>query len=358
MRNYFVKHFPKRLLQGSSFVVQGETQRESFPWLTCKSIWVAALFSVLAVCGPCLGEDVSLKKVSLMPQWLPQAQFAGYMVALDKGFYREAGLDVTLLRGGPGEPSMEAIRSGRATFCTSWLSTGIQQKAAGEPILNIGQIVQRSALMLISKKEKKIETPKDFEGKKIGIWEGDFRIQPLAFFRMNHLTVQIVPMYGTINLFLKGGVDAISAMWYNEYHTLLNSGLDPDELSLFFFRDNPALNFPEDGLYCLEKTYEADPQTCAKLLQASLKGWLYAFKHQDEALDIVMKYTDEANVGTNRSHQRWMLAKMRNLIMPPGSEAHLGKLDPKDYARVGEVLCDLGFIRNVPAFDEFYRGPR
>jgi NitT/TauT family transport system substrate-binding protein len=358
MKYSSAKNLMEKCPRRDNVVVQAETQRRSFLWFARKKVWVIVFLSVFAVSGPCPGEDVSLKKVSLMPQWLPQAQFAGYMVALDKGFYKEAGLDVTLLRGGPGEPSMEAIRSERATFCTSWLSTGIQQKAAGEPVLNIGQIVQRSALMLISKKEKKIETPKDFEGKKIGIWEGDFRIQPLAFFRMNHLTVQIVPMYGTINLFLKGGVDAISAMWYNEYHTLLNSGLEPEELNLFFFRDNSALNFPEDGLYCLEKTYEADPQTCARLLRASLKGWMYAFKHQDEALDIVMKYCDEANVGTNRSHQRWMLAKMRNLIMPPGSEAHLGKLDPKDYDRVGEVLRDLGFIRNVPPFDEFYRGPR
>jgi NitT/TauT family transport system substrate-binding protein len=306
---------------------------------------------------PCLGSGPDLKKVSLIPQWLPQAQFAGYMLALDKGFYKEAGLDLTLMRGGPSDPPIEAMRSGRATFCTSWLSTGIQQRAAGEPIINIGQIVQRSALMLISKKAKRIEAPRDFEGKKVGIWEGDFRIQPLAFFRMNKLTVNIVPMYGTINLFLKGGVDAISAMWYNEYHTLLNSGLDSDELSLFFFRDNPALDFPEDGIYCLDSTYADNREACSKLVQASLKGWLYAFEHPDEALDIVMKYADEAKIGTNRAHQKWMLARMRDLIIPEGDKADLGKLDPEDYSRVGEVLRDLGFIRNVPPIGDFYKGP-
>lgn len=322
------------------------------------TVVAAALLCVQLISGSCFGSDAGLKKVAMMPQWLPQAQFAGYMVALDKGFYRQAGLDVTLMRGGPSEPPMEAVRSGRATFCSTWLSKGIQQRAAGDPILNIGQIIQQSALMLISKKEKKIETAKDFEGKKIGIWEGDFRIQPLAFLRMNHLTANIVPMYGTINLFLKGGVDAISAMWYNEYHTILNSGLERDELNLVFFRDNSELNFPEDGIYCLEKTYEDDPQTCEQFVQASLKGWRYAFHHADEALNIVMKYTDEANVGTNRAHQKWMLDRMHDLIMPAGSEGDFGKLDPKDYSRVGNVLQDLGFIRTVPPFDEFYRGPR
>jgi NitT/TauT family transport system substrate-binding protein len=325
-------------------------------WLRMQA---TVLLSILAVSLPCFGSsDANLKKVSLMPQWLPQAQFAGYMVALNKGFYREVGLDLTLMKGGPSEPPMEAVRSGKATFCTGWLSTGIQQRAAGEPIVNIGQIIQRSALMLISKKEKNIEAPKDFEGRKIAIWEGDFRIQPLAFFRMNNLKVNIVPMYGTINLFLKGGVDAISAMWYNEYHTLYNSGLDEDELSLFFFRDNPALDFPEDGIYCLEKTYEEDPQVCSKFVQASLKGWMYAFKHTDEALDVVMKYVDEANVGTNRAHQKWMLGRMRDLIIGNEPGADLGKLDPEDYSRVGKVLHELSFIGRTPPFDEFYKGPR
>jgi NitT/TauT family transport system substrate-binding protein len=302
------------------------------------------------------GPDGS--KVSFLPQWLPQAQFAGYMVARDKGFYREQGLDVTIMRGGPGEPPMDALNSGKADFCTSWLSTAIQRRAAGDPIVNIGQIIQRSALMLISKRNGTIHAPMDFEGKKVGIWEGDFRIQPLAFFRMHKLNVQIVPLYGTINLFFKNGVDAISGMYYNEYHTLLNSGLDPDELNLFPFRDDSALDFPEDGIYCREETFRENPAVCAKFVAASLKGWLYVFRHPDEALDIVMKYAQEANTGTNRAHQRWMLQRMKNLIMPGGYEKRLGKLAPEDYLRVGNVLQELNFIRNIPSFDEFYRGER
>ncbi len=302
------------------------------------------------------GPDGS--KVSFLPQWLPQAQFAGYMAAQDKGFYREKGLDVSMMRGGPSEPPMDALNAGKADFCTSWLSTAIQRRAAGDPIVNIGQIIQRSALMLISKRSGTIQAPTDFEGKKVGIWEGDFRIQPLAFFRMHNLNVHIVPMYGTINLFFKNGVDAITGMYYNEYHTLINSGFDPDELNLFAFRDDSTLDFPEDGIYCLEKTFREKPEVCAKFVAASLKGWLYVFRHPDEALDIVMKYAQDANTGTNRAHQRWMLQRMKNLIMPGGYEERLGKLDPEDYLRVGKVLQELNFIGTIPTYDEFYRGQR
>ena len=110
--------------------------------------------------------------------------------------------------------------------------------------------------MLIAKKRSGIESVRDLEGKRIGLWGGNFQIQPMAFFRKYDLSVTTVPLYSTVNLFLKGAVEAASAMWYNEYHIILNSGYNPDELTLFFFSDF-GLNFPEDGLYCIEETYRA-----------------------------------------------------------------------------------------------------
>ena len=109
----------------------------------------------------------------------------------------------------------------------------------------------------------------------------------------------------------------MSAMWYNEYHTILNSGLNPDDLTLFFF-SRLGLNFPEDGIYCMEKTLREDPESCEAFVQASIKGWLYAFENQDDALNIVMKHAKAAHTGTNKAHQRWMLARMKELIMPEG----------------------------------------
>ncbi len=144
---------------------------------------------------------MSLKKVALLPQWMPQAQFAGYMVAGQRVLQR-GGVGRHAPEGRTGRASHGGDAFGRATFLYSWLSPQ-SSRGPRENDPEYRQIVQRSALMLISKKVKKIEAPKTSKGKKIGIWEGDFRVQPLAFFRMNHLNVQIVPMYGTINLFLK-----------------------------------------------------------------------------------------------------------------------------------------------------------
>ena len=145
-----------------------------------KQTCLIVLLTMLVLIGPVLCTAEPLIKVSLVPQWIPQAQFAGYMMALEKGFYKDAGLDLTLMRGGPDDPPFEMLSNRRATFCTGWLSTGIQQKSAGIPVINLGQMIQRSALMLIAKKASGITSAADLNGKRIGLWEGDFRIQPLA----------------------------------------------------------------------------------------------------------------------------------------------------------------------------------
>ncbi len=119
------------------------------------------------LCLSCFLSDLhaqDLKKASFAPQWIPQAQFAGYMVALDKGFYKEAGIDLTLLVGGPGNPPLDAIQTGKATFCTDWLSNGIEKRSWAIDVVNLAQISQRSALVLVAKKKSGIEAPQDLNG--------------------------------------------------------------------------------------------------------------------------------------------------------------------------------------------------
>jgi NitT/TauT family transport system substrate-binding protein len=301
------------------------------------------------------------RSFSLIPQWLPQAQFAGYYMAAEKGLYRKHGLNLTVLRGGPEHSLSATFARDKATFATAFLSSAIQLRSQGVRLVNIGQIVQRSGFMLVSKKSSGINNPADLSGKKVGLW-ADFRLQPLAFFRKYGVDVKPVYQGATMHLFLRGGVAAASAMWYNEYHALLNSGLNEDELTPFFF-DRHGLNFPEDGLYCLEETFRRDPTSCCNFVRASLEGWEYAFAHPEETLDVVMRHIDRANVATNRIHQKWMLATMKDLIVPsgpsasprpPGSRGALGYLRQEDYLRVAGEMKINRLIAQIPPYGEMY----
>jgi NitT/TauT family transport system substrate-binding protein len=300
-----------------------------------------------------LAHADALDTVSFIPQWQPQAQFAGFYVAYEKGFYRERGLEVKILRGGPERPPSEMLAQGRADFCTLQLAGAIVRRSRGLKLVDICQLSQHSALMLVAKRSSGIIEPEDINGKKVGVWGEDFRGQLDAFFRRYHLKVHTVPQGTTLNLFLRGGVDVASAMWYNEYHLLLNTGLNPEELTAFFLAAH-GLNFPEDGIYCLEKTYKDRPRVCRAFVQGTIAGWQYAFAHPEEALDIVMKYVDEAHVATNRVHQQWMLERMQTMILAAGPRGPIGGLDPADYDRAAATLKDDGTIKEIPDFSKFY----
>lgn len=312
------------------------------------------LSSASILCHASLCADKPLKKTSIITLWLPQAQFAGYYVAKEKGLYEEAGLDVAIINGGPDNPPLKLLEDRRADFCVMWLSTAMEKRSQGTKLVNISQILQRSGLMLVAKKSSGILTPKDIDNKRIGLWSADFEIQPRAFIKKYANSVTIIQQSYTINLFLAGGVDVASAMWYNEYHTMINSGYDPEDLTTFFFYDH-GLNSPEDGIYTLEDTVNTDPEKCRAFVSASLKGWIYAFSHIDETVDIVTRYMAQAHLPVTRVHQKWQLERIRDLALVNESYKDFGKLSEKDFNEVAKGLKEAGLIDHIPEFGLFHK---
>ena len=320
-----------------------------------KKLFIVVIFFV-CFSFPAMAVSGTPAKMSFIPQWVPQAQFAGYYMAYEKGIYERYGIDLTIITGGPDRPPSDLLEEGTADFATLWLTTGIQLRAKGVPVVNIAQMLKRSALMLVAKKSSGIERPEDMNGKKVGLWGPVFQIQPRAFFKKYKLDVREVPQSYSVNLFLRDGVDVASAMWYNEYHTILNCGLNPDELTTFFFHEH-GLNFPEDGIYVLEKTYRNNPELCRAFVEASLEGWQYAFDHPDETIAVVMRNLEREHIPATAVHQRWMLDRMKDLMLPDeGAGGPPGSLNPVDYHRVALGLKTNDLIEVIPSFTSFYRG--
>ena len=182
--------------------------------------WILLILPLLLLALPAQAAENSLKKASFIPQWVPQAQFAGYYVAREKLFYQEHGIDLEIIDGGPASPADQMLKNGGADFATLWLSTAIAMRSQGIRLINIAQMVQRSALMLVAFKSSQITSPGDMAGKKVGMWGPIFQIQPKALFAKYGIEVEPVRQSYSVNLFLRGGVDVASAMWYNEYHTM------------------------------------------------------------------------------------------------------------------------------------------
>ena len=301
------------------------------------------------------GETV-LKKAYFNIQWVPEAVFAGYYIAYKKGIYKKYGIDLTIVHGELDAPSLDSKSdSVTTTMWTMWLSDAIQNRAEGEKLVNIAQIMQQSSLMLIAKKSSGINKIQDLNGKKVGLWRTvAFPILPRIFLQKSHVTVKLIPVTTTINLFLRDGVDAIFVMWYDQYHDVINSGINPDELETFFLYKH-GLDIPEAGIYTLEDTFQKDPVLCCKFVKASIEGWRYAFAHPEETVNTVLKYMERAHVPASRVHQRWMLEKIKDLISTPDDPVNMGQLLPEDYDRAARILKENGSIEKIPTYKSFYK---
>ncbi len=295
-------------------------------------------------------------RVVLKLHWYPQAQFAGYLVARDKGYFRSAGLDDVEIRWSTaGERSLDTLEKVESAFCTGWLCDAIVRRSKGAPIVHMTQITQKSALLLVTRRAYGITTPSDMTGRRVALWGGDFDVLPMAFFNKYQVKPEIVPQSASMVPFLRGAVNIASAMHYNEYHKLLEAGMRAEDLLVFNFADY-GFDFPEDGLYCHERTWRDQPARCAAVMRAVQQGWDYALENEVEALDVVMDYCRRAEMRTSRNHQQWMLRSMSDLIRfrAAGTRAPWGELPAAVYQGVAEELRSQGLLKTVPPFEEFH----
>ena len=313
----------------------------------------AAVFAVALNLG---GQSASgagrPEKVTLLLQWEPQAQFAGYYMALEKGFYSDHGLDVEIIPGGPAIDPVEYLKNGKVDFATTFLSGALTAAGEGVALVNVAQVVNRSNLMIVARRSV-AKVRDDLDGKRVSLWGTSYRAAYLGYFDAAGIEPRILPQYYSVNLFLQRGVAACAAMEYNEYHTIMQAGVDPDELTTFYMRD-AGFGFPEDGIYTRAMTARQRPGVCRELAAASLEGWEYCRQHPDEALGSVMAHAAAAHAATNRVHQSWMLDHVLAAIFPGENDGwQPGVLSRADYERTRTIMLAQGLTAGAPSYEYF-----
>jgi NitT/TauT family transport system substrate-binding protein len=287
-------------------------------------------------CGAAVAQD----KLTLQLKWVTQAQFAGYYVAKDKGFYKDVGLDVTIKAGGPDINPSQVIAGGGADVIVDWMPSALATREKGVPIVNISQVFQRSGMQLTCRKDSGVKTPKDFKGRTLGVWFYGNEYPFLSWMdKLGYKTtggpdgVTVLKQGFNVDPLLQKQADCISTMTYNEYWQLIEAGMKQDQLIVFKYEDQGVATL-EDGLYAQEKAI-ADPKTADKLarfLKASLKGWDYAIKNQAEAVNIILG--NDASGAQTKQHQTTQIMEIAKLV----EGGKLGFLEPKSYDRTVTTL--------------------
>jgi NitT/TauT family transport system substrate-binding protein len=280
--------------------------------------------------------------VTLQLKWVTQAQFAGYFVAKDKGYYGEENLDVTINPGGPDIAPEQVIAGGGADVIVDWMAAALAAREKGVKLVNIAQPFKKSGLLMICPKETGITAEADLKGHTLGVW---FFGNEYPFYAwMNKIGisteggaegVNVLKQSFDVQPLIQKQADCISVMTYNEYWQLIDAGYKPEDLIVFNYTEmgNDLL---EDGLYVMEDKLK-DPafeEKMVKFVRASMKGWKYATENPDEAAGIVVE-----SGGQDENHQKRMMGEIAKLI-----DNADGKLIPAAYDRTAKALLDQKII--------------
>lgn len=289
------------------------------------------------------GAAFAADDVKLQLKWVTQAQFAGYYVAAEKGFYDEEGLNVTILPGGPDIAPPQVMAGGGADVMVDWLPSALAAREKGLKIVNIAQPFKSSGMMLTCLKESGVASPADFKGKTLGVWFGGNEYPFLSWMATLGLPttggadgVEVLKQGFNVDPLLQKQAACISTMTYNEYWQVIDAGISPDDLVTFKYEDQGVATL-EDGLYVMEDKL-ADPafeDKMVRFVRASMKGWKYAETNPDEAAMIVLD-NDETGAQTE-GHQKRMMGEVAKLTA--GSN---GALDVADYDRTVKTLLGGG----------------
>ena len=277
-------------------------------------------------------------KFTLQTKWVTQAQFAGYYVALENGYYDDEGLDVTIKSGGPDIAPPQVMAGGGADILIEWMPAALASREKGLNLVNIAQPFKSSGMMLTCRKDSGISSPSDFADKTLGVWFYGNEYPFLSWMsKLNMATdgsaggVTVLKQGWGIEPILQKQADCVSTMTYNEYWQVIDGGLSADELVVFPY-DEQGVSTLEDGLYVLEEnlTDPAFVDKAARFLRASMKGWEWASNNSDAAAYIVLE-NDMSGAQTEK-HQRRMMGEVNKLT------ANGGKLNVNDYQRTVDTL--------------------
>lgn len=327
----------------------------------------AALAAGLAGCGgmsdapsgdaqPANESCETVDDVTIVLQWVAQAQFAGYFAAEEQGFYADQCLNVTIQEGGTNVVPQQVLASGNAEFAVSHVIKSMATRAEGADIVNISQIFQRGAYLEVAWADSGIDGLDDFAGKKVGSWGAGNDLTLRAALKGEGVgwaeDFEVVQQPFDMSLLLNREADVVQAKTYNEYAQLLET-VNPDTGELYQPEDFSVINLQElgyqtleDGIYArgewLDEGDNAD--IAARFLAGTYQGWSFCRDSAEECVQYVL----DRGSALGATHQAWMMNEVNKLIWPNENGDPIGTLDVAEWDQTIEIGIDGEVLSEAP----------
>ncbi len=316
---------------------------------------ILILSVTIASWSPSAAEELKdLTKVSLRLNFLPQTEYAGSYIALWNGYYEEEGLDVEILAAGQELSTMSAVASGGDTFGVGEPHAVIISRAQGVPLKHIFQGDTDAYLRYVVKKSSGIKDIEDLRGKTISLWLGGGEWEMMCMLRKAGLDPEIdlnvtAQRVGMVP-FYENQVDLAQVTTFNELQQIYRAGYSPDDIIVFRAADY-GCGLVGNGIFTLEETINNQPEVVQGFVNATARGWKWAFENPRETVEMFIENFPELDY----SGQLLMLEEERKLYLGrKAGELGVGYLDPDYLSEAEAVILDNGLIDAPVDLDEIY----
>jgi NitT/TauT family transport system substrate-binding protein len=302
---------------------------------TLKTLLGAAALSLVAA--------AAAQAESMRLEWVIQGQFAGPLVALEKGYYKEAGVDLELQPAGPDIKPAVTVASGIDTYGIGHPNQIIAGRSNGAPLVMVAQLGQKSVTAYIARKSSGITSIKDMPGRSVGLWFGGDEQEFLAMLDRAGIPqsdVKIVSQGYDIIGWLNGDYEVMQVTLYNELQQVYRQGIAKDDL-VFLDPAEQGVAMVSTGIFTTEDQIKSNPANVQAVVDATMRGWKEALENPQAAAEIVVKYNSELNV----DEQVDQIKAMGELFCAGATlEGKFGESDPKAWETVQEILLKAKLI--------------
>ncbi len=292
-----------------------------------------------------------LRDITLQLKWRHQFQFAGYYMAAEKGYYRDAGLNVKLLERTPNSAPVEQLLSGQVEFAVADAGT-LLYRATGMPVVALAAIFQHSPSILLANANTGIQSLEDFRGQAVRLSSSFNNVELETMFNNVDITLDelsSVTIDDPVTNFISGKTKGLNAYSTNEPYFFQQQGVP---LTIFRPRDY-GVDFYGDILTTTENLILLEPELVQSFLQASLKGWKYAIAHQDEAINVILEKYNSQN--KTREHLAFEAQESIKLILP--NIVPVGYMREERWQHIVEVLASKGYMKGYVDLSKFIYEP-
>lgn len=284
-----------------------------------------------------------LEKISLQLQWFDQFQFAGYYIAKEKGFYKDAGLDVELKKYKQNINPIHYVTNKKSAY-----GIGHSSLIKTKNIVLLKAIFQNSPLIMLSTKQNNISNLEDFVGKKISLKNGKIKSAPLlAMLSSNKIDVDTLDLQNSsfnLNDLITGKANIISAYISNEPFFLKRKGFEP----VIFNPADYGFSFYDDILFTSKDEATNHRDRVISFTNASLKGWQYAFDNIEETVDLILKRYNSKN----KSKEALIFEAQELKKLAYKNNTPLGSIEKEQIKHIYNAYNILGLYKNDINYNE------